>query len=345
MNAASCQALANRRLNVDDACSDAIRGTVAEGGACTGAISNECLDGFVCLGDTCPKTCQTPAVPETCIERGCPTGYYCGLEQVNAATGTCRASAALGEACGASNSPESSCVGDLVCAYSSANSRFECEVRTSPAAGLGEDCSSFDACAEPLHCDLTGTHTCTARAALGEPCFLDAASCEPGLSCHVPDGGACSESTACEGTTIQNCCAGESGSVCLARAAACNPPGTCIAPAGSPSTPHADLPIAAAGEDCANKVCALGSTCTCESSTCDARTCAPLVEDGVACLHIISQNSDPLVCAHGRCDIFADRCVVPGAPGSSCTAEGLDLTCSTGICHAGACSSTISVCQ
>ncbi|MCC6622401.1 MAG: hypothetical protein IT385_14150 [Deltaproteobacteria bacterium] len=318
--AATCDDLANRRFEIDPACTTYWEGTVGEGEPCRGGVVNDCEAGLRCsfADETCPGTCV--AIPGDCHEGSCGEGDYCD-EQAR-----CVPQAALGEACGmtvAGALHESACVDGAACIEGTCVARiavgqactgmheFECAadhvcvcedascaaLRCAPAPEDGEPCGTSSGCAGGLVCDFA-TSTCVERKAAGAACNDSFGLCQPGLVCEA---------------------------------------GTCVDPDGVVVAPQ---PLLEAGADCSDGgICPLGTLCRCDTADCpqEDKTCLPGAALGESCAELLQADYSPFVCAEGICDLFETlTCVKPAAPGEACTGS-QTFSCGSFLCIDGAC--------
>jgi hypothetical protein len=184
-------------LNFYKVCNDIVRGTLADGAACTS--SSECAfpeGGSVeCGVGTCeqrPPGKQGDACRFTCGNGGWkPNCWY-----EDGATGNAACFTALGLACGPSGKCEPlGKVGDA-CSWGSCSSGTYCDSETQKCAALkeiGESCEA-DACVSGAYCSSNGQ--CEAAKA-------DGANCADGIECirGVCSNGACQPvaSSSCSG--------------------------------------------------------------------------------------------------------------------------------------------------
>lgn len=310
---ASCQDLANLRLEIDPACSSYWRGTIAIGEACAGGVANDCVAGAYCdfADETCPGTCT--ARPEPCVEGACADGTFCNAEA------KCAPRAALGEVCDyavegavderacvdAAHCVEGLCVARLAAGADCTN-QYERECPVGQACGdamqcvavsqAGGPCNMVSHCGDGLFCDFT-SGTCAERNGVGEACNDSFGMCGPGLECQAE---------------------------------------RCVDPSGL-EIPI--LPLAEVGELCAGKLCPLGASCQCADDDCvyDEKVCTLGPALGEPCEDFLFSDYSPFVCREGLCDIFGSlTCVMPGGPGAAC--EGTQtLGCGAFICLDGQC--------
>ncbi|MCE9571530.1 MAG: hypothetical protein K8W52_00090 [Deltaproteobacteria bacterium] len=200
------------------ACTDAIKGTVADGGAC--AISAECVSQScnvpacdqACCPGTCNPTIAEVAIGGSCASAPCVDGSYCAT-----ATKVCTALVASGGTCAASRE----------CAFGTTCIDTKCQ----KPAGKGEACivttdggtcgttgvfcnqttmkcegylfsgatcdPAADACAGYLICDET-TMKCGDYPSVGEACTF---SCKTGAFCDTAT--SMCVATKADGTTCQ----------------------------------------------------------------------------------------------------------------------------------------------
>jgi hypothetical protein len=244
---ASCDPSAQDERVEPPACKDAIKGTVADGGACKNSaecVSNSCnipSCSMACCAGTCNPTAPAAvAIGQSCAAAPCVDGAYCDATQkcvallsANAsctsddqcgygllcigATGsaTCAAAPKAGDACVTHNGSKTCIVDGLLC-----DSTSHCA--TQLASGTTCD-PQAPLCKFDLSCDATAK-TCGALPTTGKAC---AGECAPGSYCKLdqttgtgtctapnPDGTACQNdvectSNHCDGTT--NKCAPRMG--------------------------------------------------------------------------------------------------------------------------------------
>jgi hypothetical protein len=169
--AASCDGSSESARVEPPSCREAIRGTVADGGACEN--SNECASGdcmltscqMACCPGTCATTVEDAAIGASCAAGPCVEGAFCDATQI------CRALINADQAC--NNSGE--------CNYG-----LYCEQTTGPgvcrdAPNRGDSCPVGDCADLGDRCDM-GTMTCVALSAAGGPC-MDFFSCQAQLVC------------------------------------------------------------------------------------------------------------------------------------------------------------------
>jgi hypothetical protein len=179
---ASCDRTAANARVEPQACRDALRGTVADGGAC--AIGAQCISGG-CDNPSCGMACCTgtcePTVTEAAIGQACGTntarcveGAFCNVNL------TCQALLRANEPC----------IVDAQCGYG-----LYCEGTTDTckdAPNVGDACPA-DECADlGTYCNAAGT--CARMARRGERCEGSGGCvvpnlCNPGsLTCVPPPG-------------------------------------------------------------------------------------------------------------------------------------------------------------
>ena len=239
------------------ACTDAVMGTVASGGACS--ITAQCAgDAFCSIDAACPGTCQARGASGTACtdDDACQSGLTCQA-------GTCRAPAGAGAACGGASAI--GCAGGLLCLGADGMMTGTCQsVTDALSAELGATCDprTSELCQPGLSCAATTfmpptlAFTCVGRADPSGPCTF-----------AVPD--QCPTDQACDASPLTG------GSV----TGTCRPlPGDGMACVNS---------RCAADTRCQDGVCraihGLGGTCTtgadCYSGTCVSGTCA----EGMLC--------------------------------------------------------------
>jgi hypothetical protein len=232
------------------ACTAALHGTVASGGACESTA--ECDHGTC----ACDGICHAWVTDGSdCSAAPCLPGSTCD------ATRHCVAPAPVahvGESCSSA-----ACAGVLRCVLGTCT-----EARDLRTVALGGACENpFDAPADPDHpmwcaagleCDFDGGSVCVGPSTVGAPCDTGGASpfCPEGTSCHGPAGSATCAPYQAEGETCF-----ESG-----RGGACAPGLRC----GSDTCDRiGDVGDACAwGEDCATHACTAGVCALPERSFC-----------------------------------------------------------------------------
>jgi hypothetical protein len=220
--ARSCDRTTEANRATPQACLDAVRGTVADGGVCYSAI--ECVSGscprpagctLACCQSTCATTVAPGAVGQACPTGDCVDGAYCGIDTL------CVAYAAAGAAC----APATLCGFGLGCVNS----------LCVDLPNHGQPCPDGVCADRGDHCDLT-TNTCATLAALG-------GTCETSSDCQRI--AVCNASSVCEAAPAL-------GQACPASTCAaglfCNSTGTCEAP-------HADGAACMTQRECASRYC------------------------------------------------------------------------------------------
>ncbi len=317
---ATCEALGNKRFEIDESCTTYWQGTVAIGGDCHGGAVNDCVAGSMCdLSDgVCPGTCV--AVVEDCIEGGCEDGEFCS------ALGRCEPKAAIGQPC---ESVVEGAVHEFACVDGGHCVEDECVARLEADASctgmyefecvIGTTCGCDDASCT--------TRSCVDASAAGEPCQM-AANCEVGLYCdfgvgkcaaRLAEGADCDESF------------GACGAGLVCDGGKCKDPDAVVAE---------PLPLLEAGADCSRGgICPLGMLCRCAEPDCqqEDKKCLAGAALGASCEDYLEADYSPYVCAEGLCDLFGSlTCVKPAAPGDPCTGE-QTFGCGNFICIDGRC--------
>lgn len=216
------------RVAIPD-CDEAIKGTVADGGACKN--SNECVSGScavtTCTMACCPGTCN-PSPPalapigQSCSTTNCVDGAYCNASAV----------------CAALLDPGATCTGDNECGYGTVCAGATTLTCISPPQKAGDACisrsgspdcvidglycNSSNKCAnyldsgatcgatDPCMFDLACNSTCGALPAIGDNC--PQFQCAAGAYCQVDtttgmattcaalkaDGATCAQSSECD---------------------------------------------------------------------------------------------------------------------------------------------------
>ena len=323
LEAASCGELVAQGLDIDAACSQYLVGTLGEGESCHGGTISDCAPGLSCVfeGNTCPGTCTAPPAP--CSEGSCGADAFCGAD------GTCQSRAALGEACdetqiGFDNLSDRACVAGTHC------EDFVCVADLDAGAACGgldvHACGDGACmCADPDDCDEDADFTCGPVRLAGEACST-AFDCAEGLYCDFYAGSRCVER-------------GAAGAACNDSFGACQHPLVCVDGACGDEQPSvAEVPLLAEGESCfEGGSCPLGTTCTCEDADCTEKLCLQAPGLGEPCQ---TQDFQPFACSEGLCDIVASfTCVLPGAAGEPCPADGVTLACASLVCLDGKCAS------
>lgn len=199
------------------ACDDAIRGTVADGGGCfiaTQCISRECnipsCPGACCEG-TCDPTVAEAQLGESCVTALCAEGAFCN------GTDVCEALLAAGQPCTGDNEcgyglncpntnlcADAPNLGDPCPDGGCADLGTSCSSSMVCVAGArrGEACPVGTGCVGPSICNTT-TRICEAPPAIGQPCQFQ---CESGAFCDQTtnlctadkaDGAACNGDNEC----------------------------------------------------------------------------------------------------------------------------------------------------
>jgi hypothetical protein len=230
----------NRVPNQD--CIEAVKGTVADGGACKN--SNECVSGSCaltsCTMACCPGTCDpTPPAPadigQSCATTSCVDGAFCN------ASGTCAALLAAGATCQSDNQ----CAYGTVCAGATALTCMAPPQKAGDACisrsgspdcvieglycGAGNKCAAYKdsgaTCdpSNPCMFDLACNSTCGALPQIGDAC--PQFQCDGGAYCQIDtttgtattcaalkaDGATCAQSSECDSafcdTTTTKCAA------------------------------------------------------------------------------------------------------------------------------------------
>jgi hypothetical protein len=207
LGSASCDTTSESARDEPDACREAIRGTVADGGECFAdqdCISADCTVPetctMACCAGTCAMTRAEVAIGGTCngTTGPCAEGSFC-----DSASTTCVALRAMGGAC----SGDSQCGYGLYCSEAGtcadapnrggacpdgycADLGDRCDPTSMtcvPLGRTGDACSEgfaglFD-CQQPLTCNQT-TLQCGPAPATGEPCVF---FCATGSFCNAND--------------------------------------------------------------------------------------------------------------------------------------------------------------
>lgn len=202
----------------EDPCADMFVGTVATGGACT--ISLECANGGICEATDPNCDSDVTCCPGTCM--AVPTVPLGG----NCSTASCETGYCL--------STNDTC--------------------TAPIATAGAPCTDFDACANPMYCDVFATSpTCVTPAARG-------ATCDPNMLLPCIDSRDYCDAISKKCTAnvaVGQTCGGTNEADCVGFAD-CSPAMTCVAlslagaacPAGDDAACLGDL-------DCPTGTCTL----------------------------------------------------------------------------------------
>lgn len=229
LGSASCDETVEDARVTPKACTDAIRGTVADAGTCY--TSQECVSGscdrpscnMACCVGTCNPTVADAAIGQSCAAARCVDGAFCNASNVCAALlaanapcndsdecqyglfcpdATCVPSVNRGEAC-----PDGICndVGD----------RCSTEMSCVPLSGVGGYCEGGSDCQIPLICNPGST--CEAPPALGQACqdrCAAGAFCNNAGTCVAPqaNGATCNSgdecaSSYCNGNVTPRVCA------------------------------------------------------------------------------------------------------------------------------------------
>lgn len=232
---ASCNPGDQGNRTTPQACLDAIKGTIADGGAC--ANDNECISqscnnptcSMACCPGTCDATQTKAAIGAACNPGACVDGAFCKA----AATGTgstCTALVAAGAACNV----DDECAFGTVClgatgattcvkpaakgaaciadgdGFSCGTQGLDCNQVTMKCEGrlfTGATCDpQNDRCATYLSCDSTSMK-CVGAPAIGQPCVSGCASgayCKPDASgttstctAKQANGATCASGTEC----------------------------------------------------------------------------------------------------------------------------------------------------
>ena len=266
----------DRVTQVPASCWNAVRGLVADGGACSWLL--ECTHGF-CSGDNgCPATC----IGALAAGAQCPGKRN---EQCDARLGL----DCIAGVCGPPIAAGGACDGTPRCAAG-----LFCDNATAKCAALKNEqvvCAADEECRDGLYCLLSsGGGLCRARVPAGKPCAED------------PDHAASAASECVDGLL----CAGFSRKPLKA--------GTCAAPAdvGAACAAGSDVTGCASGLNCAGGTCALppgpgqacfGGGCKRDAAYCDAgNQCAALLADGSTC-------ADSRQCQGRNCDQASGQCL------------------------------------
>lgn len=219
LSGASCDPSAMDERVLPQACTDAIKGTVADGGACKN--SDECKSGSceltTCTMACCPGTCNpTPpakvAIGQSCSAAPCVDGAFCNSSTV------CAALLAAGQSC----TSDDECTYGTVCAgatgaetctappkagdpclthnggHSCISTGLQCDATMHCATLLGANAAcdpQAPLCKFDLACDATAK-TCGPLPAVGAAC---AGECAPGAYCQfnqTTGGGTCTAAKA-----------------------------------------------------------------------------------------------------------------------------------------------------
>jgi hypothetical protein len=202
-----------------DVCANAVRGSVAAGGACL--IDEECVGGSAGEAECVPAdACTMACCMGTCVAEGdggvtpiaegqpcdafgevpCDDGLYCKRTSPDADTGTCTAQVTSG-ACDEFDA----CAPPLFCNIDFATGMGECYRPAAEGATCDPEvflaaCDRFD-----NYCDAADT-TCKKRKAPGEPCDIEIDNCVEYAWCN---GGTCAafpgEGQPCSGPQGDDC--------------------------------------------------------------------------------------------------------------------------------------------
>jgi len=262
---------------IPEACEEAIKGLVGNGGECTHPA--ECMRGLYCSVPTgkCPGTCQPkPGSGEGCVNGACAEGLQC--ESVSQ---TCLSPAGEGAACEGGSKPR--CRADMTCLGKDSNVPGACRENSTLYTlgnGVGCDWKKGGLCQQGQYCqlesfakvavgDLSGT--CVGETAANAPCTMSLPdSCTAGYYCKIDDlsvdiTGTCTKlpgpGEPCVINSFKAQCA--QGSRCLGRNET-NPtlqPGTCTALAGL-TYACPDNNLACYSGYCDNGICAPPNYCS-----------------------------------------------------------------------------------
>ncbi|HVV86997.1 MAG TPA: Dickkopf N-terminal cysteine-rich domain-containing protein [Kofleriaceae bacterium] len=172
----SCDSTTESARVTPPACDDAIKGAVADGGACF--ISTECVSrscsvpdcGMACCQGTCDATVAKAAIGASCANADCVDGAFCNDSDV------CAALLAAGQ----------TCQNDDQCGYGLACGNNVC----APAANRGDACLDGRCSDIGDRCD--GNMTCVALSGAGGACTTDFGGV---FDCQLP--------LVCNQTTLQ----------------------------------------------------------------------------------------------------------------------------------------------
>ena len=270
-----------RATEVPPSCWNAVRGLVADGGACSWYL--ECAHGF-CSGDNgCPSTC----VGALTAGAQCPdktNNAQCDLRLgIDCIASVCSAPLSAGGTC----DETSRCSPGLFC--------DGVDSKCAPRRNEQVVCAADEECVEGLYCQLTsGGGLCRKKVAPGKPCGEDQDHAASATS-------ECQDGLLCKGFARKPLQAG----ICSAP----GEPGAACAASG-------DVTGCARGLDCSGSVCTMppgpgqacfNGTCLRDSAYCDGTgQCRALVADGGAC-------TDPRQCQGHNCDAATGRCLTPEA--------------------------------
>jgi hypothetical protein len=192
------------------ACTDAVKGTVADGGPCVAGnqcvssicntASMSCPAGIACCAGTCGPTRATVAEGGDCTGAGvrCADGSFCDS---TAASPVCTKLKAAGASC----TLASQCARGLACVRTTGATTGTCG--TYPATG--QDCSNVATCDDSHDFCAQATHLCTKRIAPGGDCATEPAGCLRYARCDTTTqkcvaksaaGSACVDSSDCLGS-------------------------------------------------------------------------------------------------------------------------------------------------
>ena len=241
--AGGCDALAGGLLPT--ACEDALRGTIALGGACD--IDAECVDDAACVQNTaCPGTCTARGGPGHGCTRNdeCQRGFVCDST-------VCTAPPTEGQACQGPSAPD--CRIGLICVGGNSTRQGTCSTQ-----------AALFTAAVGATCDLQAGPWCQE----GVSCIIESVPA-PGTPATFHCAAAVASGAACKAGILDQCPATE---YCTARLGMGMIDGTC-----------APLPVG--GEPCATRLvgatCAAGHTCvsgTCRPMQANGGACASEAE-------------------------------------------------------------------
>lgn len=268
----------SRVTEVPAVCWNAVRGLVADGGACSWLL--ECEHGF-CSGDNgCPATCGGALTAGA----ACPgkKNEQCDARLgVDCVAGVCSGPLIVGAACDST----ARCSPGLFC--------DSVDQKCAPQHYEQTVCGADEECKDGLYCQLTsGGGLCRRQVAAGQPCGEDA---DHALSATSQ----CADGLLCAGFSRKPLKAG-----------------TCAAPGdlGAGCSASSDVTGCASGLDCASGACAMppgpgqpcfNGSCLRGTAFCDAGNhCVALFADGTAC-------TDSSQCQSRDCDAASGKCLTP----------------------------------